>query len=63
MLLFFLFNKPTYDMIHCFIDCVEALLVLLDPELTGTVLKEVAMLMVGIVGYAENDIVLALQYG
>lgn len=50
-------------MIHCFIDCVEALLVFFDPELTGTVLKEVAMLMVGIVGYAEDDIVLALQYG
>ena len=50
-------------MIHRFIDRVELLLVLFDSELAGAVLKEVAMLMVGIVGYAENDIVLAFQYG
>jgi hypothetical protein len=59
LLLFLLFNKSTYDIIHCFIDRVKALLAFFDPELAGAVLEQVAMLMVGIVGYAEDDIVLA----
>lgn len=47
--LFLFLNKSSYDVMHCGIDRIELRLVLFDSELTGAVLYQVAMLMVGTV--------------
>ena len=46
---FLLFYESTYDVIHRRIDCFKLLLVLFNSKSARAVLKQVAMLMVGII--------------